>query len=137
MLAHGTNTHNSKPGNGRTPAENHLYASIGSNARTRQQKLDAAAAARASRRARAAERIVALEGPLPPDELERAIDRAISDQMNRARAAALTARRKAREAAEREAAAEAELEAAELENLDLDATGLLDAGSDGITFDGA
>jgi hypothetical protein len=122
-------------GNGRTPAENKVYAQIGQRGLTPDQRERAAAAMRAGRRRSAAERITARLGKLPPDELEREIDADIRDQMNRARAAALTARRKASEAADRAAQAEAALTAAEVDNLDLDATGLADCGSDGASAD--
>jgi hypothetical protein len=126
MLARSTTTRNKGSGNGRTVAENQAYAVLASNSQTRQQKLASAANARAGRRARAAERITAREGTMPAAELERAIDREIAAQMARARAAALTARRKAREAAD--AADVADRAEREI----LDATGLVDAGSDGL-----
>ena len=115
-------------GNGKTAAENQVYARIARSGMTRDQELRSAEAARKGRRDAAARRITAVNGPLPGDVFERLIDRDISAQMDRARAKALTARRHAREAAEQEAAAVAGLAAARLENLDLDASQLLDAG---------
>ena len=132
MVTRGTATRNS---NGRTKAENQAYAKIGRAGLTRQQEVTAAATARAGRRAKAAERIIARDGKLEPDVLERRIDAEIANQMTRARAAALTARRRAREAADRLAAAEAELAAVADENLGLSAEGLEDSGSDGIDAD--
>jgi hypothetical protein len=74
------------------------------------------------RRRAAGERVLARLGPIPGDQLEREIDKELDGQLMRMRAAALTSKRKAREAAEKLAEAER----------DLDASGLLDAGSDGI-----
>jgi hypothetical protein len=127
-----TSTRTRRQGNGRTPAENHLFAKIGNRGLSPQQRLDAAEAMRKGRRDAAAERIRARLGPLPEDELEREIDREIADQMTRARAAALTGRRKAREAAEKAAQKEREYAAAAEDSLGLDASGLADCGSDGI-----
>lgn len=104
--------------NGRTPAENRLYASVAAHGRTRQQKLESAARAREARRAKARAKVIEENGPLPDEEIERLVDAEIRAQMTRMQAAALTARR--RKAAEEKRAAEIEAE--------LDATGLEDAG---------
>ena len=109
-------------GNGRSPAENKIYAQLGRRGLSRQQELDAAAAMQQGRRRAAGERVLARLGPIPGDQLEREIDKELDGQLMRMRAAALTSKRKAREAAEKLAEAER----------DLDASGLLDAGSDGI-----
>lgn len=80
--------------NGRTSAENSAYARSAALSMTRDQQLAAASRARDGRRAKAAERILAAQGELEPGDLDREIDREIGRQMERARAAALTARRR-------------------------------------------
>lgn len=116
MVARGTEPRNKKAGragNGRTPAENSAYAKVAQAGMSREQMRANAEAARAGRRRKAAERVIALNGELPPGELERAIDLEIAAQMARIRAKALTTRRRARQVAER--AAELEAEAAALD----------------------
>jgi len=104
--------------NGRTKQENIAFAKAANAARSPEQTRAAAEAMQKGRRAAARRRIEERWGPQPESIIERLIDREISGQMAMARAKGLTLARKRREAAERAAA----------EDLDLDATGLLDAG---------
>lgn len=98
--------------NGRTPAENRLYASIANHGLTREQQLKNARAGWEGRRAKIAARIDP-EGILGQAERDRLINRELADQLQRGLARALTARRKARDLAARKAAADAELAEAE------------------------
>lgn len=126
MQPRDTATRKRRDGNGRSKAENHIYASLAANSKTREQQLESIAHARAGRRAKATERVLARQPHLTGDELQREVDRELARAMQKARAAALTARRQARQAAAARAA---------LEETDLDASGLLDAGSDGTDSD--
>jgi hypothetical protein len=92
--------------NRRIPAENRVYAQLARTGLTPEHEMAAVENMRKGRRAKAAERIIACDGQLPTDGLERRIDAGIRGQMIRARAAALTARRKS---AAKLAAAAAEL----------------------------
>jgi hypothetical protein len=106
-----TPTHNKlQRSNGRSKAENVAYAKIAQAGLSAAQRAENARKARETRIANLAAEIDP-EGLMDPADRMAEVNRVLNQQLLKARAARLTARRKAAEAAERLAETEAELAA--------------------------
>jgi hypothetical protein len=121
-------TRQARPRKYRSDAENRIYAQIARAGLSRDQELKAAASMRAGRRLKIADRLDP-DRQLPVQELEDRIDAEIRLHLLKARAKSLTSRRKLRELQQQ---LDADEEQSRQLDAELDATGLDDAGSDGV-----
>jgi hypothetical protein len=69
MVSRGTTTRIRPSGNGRTPAENAAYASIGAHGQSRQMQLENAERMRRGRREAARKRIIARDGQMSDQDM--------------------------------------------------------------------